>query len=90
MRRFKLCLASDYRTEKESDIPFLLPGQSPVDAIADYLQVFHDYVSEEMEKTGANRYSREQYRYVRTMHCLGNNGNSLIMALVPHCSCYMG
>lgn len=73
VRRFKLCLASDYGTEKASDTSFLLPDQSPVDAIADYLQVFHDYVCEEMEKTGANRYGREQYRYVRIMHITRTN-----------------
>lgn len=67
VRRFKLCLASDYGAQKESDTPFLLPDQSPVDAIADYLGEFHEHVCEEMEKTGANRYSREQYRYVRFM-----------------------
>ncbi|CDS08435.1 hypothetical protein LRAMOSA09797 [Lichtheimia ramosa] len=79
VRRFKLCLASDYGAQKESDTPFLLPDQSPVDAIADYLGEFHEHVCEEMEKTGANRYSREQYRYCLTVPAIWDDQAKALM-----------
>ena len=53
IRQFKLWLAKEEDTIA-SPPPPLLEGQEPVDAIADYLRLFHESVIEQMMITSAD------------------------------------
>ncbi|KAI8148535.1 hypothetical protein BJV82DRAFT_592445 [Fennellomyces sp. T-0311] len=64
VRQFKLWLAKDTTTAPP---PPLLDGQEPVDAIADYLRLFHESVVEQMNRTGAGRFSLDQFGYCLTV-----------------------
>lgn len=61
LKQYKLYL--DENIAKE--LPPLPNGLTIVDAIADYLRVFHDHVVGELKKGFAKHYSQEQFRYVR-------------------------
>ncbi|KAI9320171.1 hypothetical protein BX666DRAFT_1920028 [Dichotomocladium elegans] len=78
IRQFKLWLA--YREDdSQSSIPPLLDNQTAVDAIADYLRCFHEYVYEEMQRTGAAQYSQEQFRYCLTVPAIWDDHGKATM-----------
>ncbi|KAI7847157.1 hypothetical protein BDC45DRAFT_527034 [Circinella umbellata] len=66
IRQFKLWLAKEEDTITTPPPP-LLEGQEPVDAISDYLRLFHESVIEQMMRTGAGRYSMDQFGYCLTV-----------------------
>ncbi|KAL1933554.1 hypothetical protein VTP01DRAFT_7644 [Rhizomucor pusillus] len=63
LKQYKLYL--DENIAKE--LPPLPNGLTIVDAIADYLRVFHDHVVGELKKGFAKHYSQEQFRYCLTV-----------------------
>ncbi|ORY96856.1 hypothetical protein BCR43DRAFT_458719 [Syncephalastrum racemosum] len=62
LQQFKLWLADDI---KEQDRPPLMPDQTAVEAIADYLRLFHEFVTDELRKSCV--YTQDQYRYCLTV-----------------------
>ncbi|KAI9490489.1 hypothetical protein BDB00DRAFT_837393 [Zychaea mexicana] len=62
IRQFKLWLAKN-----TTPPPPLLDGQEPVVAISDFLRLFHESVLEQMMRTGAGRYSVDQFGYCLTV-----------------------
>lgn len=63
IQQFKLWLAEE-EEDNDGQRSLLLPGQTVIDVIADYLQRFHEVVVQEVQKTIGTKYSVDQYRYV--------------------------
>lgn len=60
LKQYKLYLDENIA----KDLPPLPNGLTIVDAIADYLQAFHEHVVGELKKGFARNYGQHQFRYV--------------------------